>query len=224
VISKVFITFVSTKNKTKMTRFEKLNITLRYWLLGISQKDKEYLKCLEAMEFAAKFHCGVRKDGVTPEFEHQLTIAHYVRTLIPHLIYPSETISTIFLHDVPEDYDVHSIEIENRFGKIVADATERLTKTFRGIKKTEEAYFGAIAECPIASIGKGGDRIHNLQTMVGVFKEEKQKEYIREAETKILPALKIARRNFPSQEPAYENVKLMMKSQIALLEATFKTK
>ena len=60
--------------------------------------------------------------------------------------------------------------------------------------------------------------------MVGVFKEEKQKEYIREAETKILPALKIARRNFPSQEPAYENVKLMMKSQIALLEATFKTK
>jgi len=30
------------------------------------------------MEFARSYHAGLRKDGITPEFEHQLSIALYV--------------------------------------------------------------------------------------------------------------------------------------------------
>src|SRR6185312_9326944 len=101
----------------------------------------EYNKCLEAMEFAASFHKGLRKDLITPEFDHQLTLAHFVRTIHTNILYPVETICTIFLHDVMEDYNVSRQEIETLFGTLIADSTERMTKTFRGQKKTNESYF-----------------------------------------------------------------------------------
>lgn len=205
----------------KLEKFDKLNVSLRYWLLGMAQSNPDYYKCVDALEFAASFHTGLRKDGVTKEFEHQLTITHYIRTLTTQLIYPSETICVALLHDVCEDYDVSFDEIEKLFGDIVCNSTERMTKVHRGIKKTNEEYFKGIAEDPIASIDKGGDRVHNLQSMVGVFTEEKQKGYVEEAEQWILPAIKKARRSFPKQELAYENIKLMMKSQIELIKHTW---
>lgn len=203
-----------------MNSLEKQKIALRYWLLGMSNVDSNYLKVLEAMEYAASFHTGYRKDNVTPEFAHQISIAHYVRTLYKNLIYPVETLCAVFLHDVCEDYDIPYSEIERLFGKIVSNATERLTKVFRNVKKTPEEYFGLISECPIASVVKGGDRIHNLQSMPGVFVINKQKGYILESETNILPAIKKAKRNFPEQELAYENIKLMLLSQIYLINNT----
>lgn len=55
--------------------------------------------------------------------------------------------------------------------------------------------------------------------MIGVFAYEKQKEYVEETEVYILSALKEARRRFPRQEPAYENIQHMLVSQIELLQA-----
>jgi (p)ppGpp synthase/HD superfamily hydrolase len=204
-----------------MEKHNKLQISLRYWLLGIAQENPEYYKCIEAMEFASKFHSGKRKDGVTPEFTHQLTIAHYIRTIKNSLMFPADTITTVFLHDVPEDYDVAIPEIQNLFGERVAHSTWLLTKFHKGVKKTDEVYFGDMAKDPIASIGKGGDRMHNLQSMVGVFTIPKQKDYVKEAEDKIKPMMKEARRLFPQQELAYENTKLIINSQIELIKATW---
>jgi len=207
-----------------MNKFEKLKISLRYYLLGASKTDKEFLKCIEALEFASSFHRGLRKDGITPEFEHQLVISHYIRTLINNLEYPCETIITTLLHDVPEDYDVGFDEISNKFGSRSAKSIELLTKFHRGHKKSNDEYFHGISEDPIASICKGGDRIHNLQTMVGVFDNQKQEEYVKEAEEWILPCIKKARRFFPSQELAYENIKLLMESQLQLIKLIWTTK
>lgn len=200
-----------------MTGFEKKRISLRYWLLGMANANPEYNKCLKAMELAASHHKGVRKDLVTPEFDHQLTLAHFIRTIHANLLYPVETLCTIFLHDVMEDYDVSFQEIQNMFGNMIAKSTELMTKEYRGVKKTNEVYFNGISGCPIASVCKGADRIHNFQSMPKVFTTAKQIEYIAEAEQWILPALKTARRNYPEQELAYENIKLMMNSQIYLL-------
>lgn len=191
----------------------KLMISMRYWLLG-----REYYNAIDAMEFALQFHTGFRKDGVTPEFEHQVNIAHYVRTL-SGVMYPEETLSTVFLHDVREDYGVEDSEIRNRFGNMVADAVDAMTKEFRGVRRSEEHVFATIANNPIASIAKGGDRIHNLNSMVGVFSTEKQKAYVDEAKTYFFPMLKTARRQFPKQEAAYENIKHMLTTQITLVEA-----
>lgn len=200
--------------------FEKMNISLRYWLIGMAHSDPNYYKCLEAMEFAASYHTGVRKDGVTREIEHQITIALYIKTLIKYLLYPWETICVALLHDVCEDYGVPYEVIRDKFGVIVAQGVEAMTKVYKGVKKSEEHYFTGISESPTASVVKGGDRIHNLQTMVGVFTIPKQKEYINEAVTNIVPAIKNARRRFWEQEAAYENIKLIMYSQIQLIEKT----
>ena len=195
-----------------MTQFAKREISLRYWLQGAG-----YYTALEAMEFAKTYHTGVRKDGITPEFDHQVSIAQYIRTLIPGLLYPEATISTIFLHDVREDYHVSHEELVSRFGTQVADAVDTMTKEFRGVKKSSELVFEQIGANPIASIAKGADRIHNFSSMVGVFSVTKQQEYINEGEAYFLPMIKRARRLHVRQEPAYENIKLLLKSQISLI-------
>lgn len=191
----------------------KLQISMRYWLLG-----RGYNLALKAMEFGAEHHTGFRKDGVTPEFNHQISIAHYLRTL-PGLLFPEETLATAFLHDVSEDYHVDRETLAAKFGPRVADAVWRMTKEFRGVRRAEAEVFTAIAQCPIASIAKAADRIHNFQSMVGVFKLEKQKVYIEEGEEHFLPMIKKARRLFPEQEPAYENAKHMLRSQMDLIRA-----
>jgi (p)ppGpp synthase/HD superfamily hydrolase len=200
-----------------MSKFLKMKIALRHWLLGMGVNEPNYLKCVEALDFAIGYHNGLRKDNVTPEFEHQITIAMYIRSISKSLEKPWVTICVALLHDVCEDYDVPYAIIENRFGSEVAKSTEAMTKVYLGIHKTDEQYFNGISHDMHASVIKGGDRIHNLQSMCGVFSNTKQMEYITEASEGILPAIKIAKRNFPRQEMAYENIKLIMESQIQLI-------
>ena len=198
-----------------MENHQKAFISIRYFLIGA----KMHL-ALEALEFASTFHKGTRKDGVTPEFSHQIAIAQYIRTLSSNLTYPEETLAVTFLHDTPEDADVGHLEIHSRFGEIVSTPVKLLTKKHRGVKKPAEAYYKEMGSNAISSIVKGGDRIHNQYTMNGVWGVEKQKEYITETSQLLLPMLKEARRTFPKQEPAYENEKFVLKSQIALTQAT----
>ena len=195
-------------------QYTKYFISMRYWLLGCG-----YYQALEALEYASRFHTGMRRDGVTREYAHQLAIGHFVKTIAASLEHPQETLATVFLHDVCEDYGIAPEEIDQRFGPTVREAVWLLTKTFRGRPKPLADYYHAIAQNRIASVVKGADRIHNVQSMVGVFTLDKQKDYLRETQAHILPALKEARRLFPRQEPAYENIKHMLKSQIELLRA-----
>ena len=191
----------------------KKTISIRYWLHG-----KDYHLALKALEYASSFHAGLRKDGVTPEFDHQLSIALYIKTFYSHLDFPEETLAVVFLHDVAEDFDVGFEELESLFGITVSEATKLLTKKHRGHKLSLPQYYDAMSRNPIASIVKGGDRIHNHQTMCGVFDKEKQLNYITETNELILPMLKSARRRFTKQEPAYENIKLMLNNQISLIQ------
>lgn len=195
--------------------YEKNIIALRYWLQG-----KKYFKALEALELGLSIHTGVRKDGKTREFEHMVVQALYAKTAIDNLLYPEETLIVILLHDSVEDYDWVTYDmLEDKFGSFVADAIFRMSKKISGIKKSDEQYFDEISKCPICSFAKPVDRFHNLSSMDGVFSLEKQIEYIAEAEERIIPLAKAGRRKFPSQEPAYENIKLVLNQIIALYES-----
>ena len=202
-----------------MSSFEKMRISMRYWLLAKAESDPAWLCAVKALEYGAVRHTGTRKDGVTPEFQHQLAIMHYLRTLHVSLCYPAETLAAAALHDVAEDTGVGFEELETQFGARVSSGVRRVTKKHRGLVFAPEPLFAGMAECPIASVVKGSDRINNLQTMLGVFTLEKQKAYCEETRKYFLPMLKAARRNFPEQEPVYENIKLMLNSQLALLDA-----
>ncbi|PSB01027.1 HD domain-containing protein [Merismopedia glauca] len=203
--------------ETKIDPYAKLFIAMRYWLLG-----KGLYRALNALEYASKLHTGVRKDGVTREYSHQLSIGHYIRSISTSLTNPEECLATVFLHDVCEDCGIAVEEIEAQFGSTVSEAVWLLTKKYRAEKKPLDRYYGNISQNPIASIVKGADRIHNVQSMLGVFDLSKQQQYIQETQEYILPALKEARRKFPQQEPAYENIKHMLQSQIELLSAVHK--
>lgn len=197
-----------------MTNYGKQRLALRYWLLG-----RGFTQASRAMDFAEAYHCGTRKDGVTAEFAHQVEIVSYLRSLLPHLLHGEETLVAAFLHDVREDYDVSDEEIRSLFGPRVADAVDAVTKTFRGVRRDDVALFERIATDPIASILKPADRGHNQNTMVGVFSPEKMSAYIAETEELFLPMIRRARRTFPEQEPAYENAKLVLVSQMNLVRA-----
>jgi (p)ppGpp synthase/HD superfamily hydrolase len=198
----------------RMEKMKKDQLAIASWLHG-----REYYVALDALTLGLSKHKGVRKDGVTPEFQHQLDQISYARTLTSSLLYPQETFATILLHDIVEDTDVTSHYIFSTFGEKIGTAVELMTNVVNGVEKENSAYYGAMMTDPIASFSKGCDRSHNVQTMVGVFSYEKQITYIETTEKYILPMLKVARRNFPFQLSAYINVKTMMERQIELIEA-----
>ena len=195
------------------SKYEKLFTALKYYLLG-----HNYLLALKALQFARSYHSGTRKDGSTPEFQHQLEICHFILTL-KNLENEELTIVCALLHDVMEDYNIPVQTMESEFSPEVCSIVLRLSKVYQGSKKSMPTYFDEISSCPIASIVKGSDRIHNLQSMVGVFSKEKQKDYISEVKTYFLPMIKAASYSHPKQSMAYFNIKHMLKSQIELIEA-----
>lgn len=203
---------------TKLEEHLRHRERLRAWILG-----KEYYKAVEALEWAGRYHTGMRKDGETPEFHHQISIAHYVRTL-PNLRNQQSALIVTMLHDLVEDHNISIEEIIKRFGKEIADAVVLLSKQYYGTKKEAKEYYSGMDENYIASIVKGADRIHNFQTMGSIFTCKKQVEYIEECEVYILPMLKRARNNFPDQELAYENIKHALKGQIELLRLSIEAK
>jgi (p)ppGpp synthase/HD superfamily hydrolase len=200
-----------------MNNFEKITASIRYWMLG-----KEWFTALKAMEFAAKYHTGLRKDGVTKEFEHQVRQAHMIRTHYKNLLHPEETMCVVWLHDVIEDYDVTRDTLAKLFGNGIADAVQKMSKVVNDIKMSDELYYNVLGECELCSAAKAVDRIDNVSSMDGVFTLEKQEKYIQVTKDHTMPMMKRARRKFPEQELFYEAMKLILRQQISLYESMHK--
>lgn len=178
---------------------------------------RNFTRAVKAMEFGMAHHTGKRKNG-DPEFIHQLSQVQYARTLENHLIDPEGTFCTLFLHDVMEDYGVEFQTIDELFGNEVAESVFLMTNCFSdGTKKDHTEYFKEMASDPRASFAKGCDRLHNFQTMPGVFSPEKQVTYCEECLDHIVPMLKEARKIHIEQEAAYHNVKHVLLIQMELI-------
>lgn len=197
-----------------MDEFQRQRIFLRAWLHG-----KGYFTAIEAMNFAEPLHNGTRKDGVTPEFQHQVEIALHI-SVLPNLVDPEATIATGILHDTPEDKNVSHAELVRRFGHKIADSTDRVNKYDPdGSPRDEAKLYEDMALCPVSSIVKGVDRGHNQRNMGGVFSEEKMHSYLDFTDRRILPMLKQARGHFPQQYAAYQNVRHLLTTQARLVRS-----
>jgi (p)ppGpp synthase/HD superfamily hydrolase len=194
-------------------RHRKQLSVMRGWLEG-----RGYFMAMDALEVCRRLEQGTRKDQITPKFHHQLSIARLITTLEPHLIHPEATLTVCFLHDLLEDHPEWTREaVEVRFSKQVADAVWLLSKKTPGLTKDYEMYFGDMAGCAIASIVKPADRNHNILTMQGVFTVPKQQAYLAEVDQWFYPLIKTARRRFPQQYGAYENLKIILRIQCRLI-------
>ena len=206
--------------------YEKAVGAMRHWLGGrasASRFEKDiptpWRLAQSAFEFALATHTGRRKNG-DPEMIHQLRMAHCLRTLESGLDDAPLAIACAMLHDIREDYGISRAEIRQRFGAVVDEKVELLTKESDGVRKSDKEYYAALSKDPIAAIVKAVDRSHNHSTMGEAFSIEKQLSYMVETEEFVLPMIKEASRAFPWQEPAFENVKLTLLSQISLARPT----
>jgi (p)ppGpp synthase/HD superfamily hydrolase len=205
----------------KTTRFDKLLISARYWLLGMAEHDPEYFKVIEALELGLEHHDGVRNGG-DPEFVHQLGIFHYLRTLHKHIKNPKTVYKLVFLHDALEDPNqktkafITPQEIEDAFGEVFLLKLKKMSKEILG-QKNPEFSLDAVFEDEDTSVAKGGDRVDNVSSMIGVFKRARLERYVKETMEEFLPRLKKARRKFASQEACYESMKLVLVGQLQLI-------
>jgi (p)ppGpp synthase/HD superfamily hydrolase len=183
---------------------------LNGWLAG-----RSFHKASEALHFARALHNGLRKDGVTPEFEHQVFQVNYILPFVDLLIYPEDTIATVILHDTIEDTSKKRRDITAKFGERVGDATWLMTKKDDEMTKSLDAYYRELFENPITSLAKPTDRIHNLKSMPDAnWQTSKIRKYGDDVEDYYYPGMKRARGLFPAQRPIYEHLKTSLSMQV----------
>lgn len=205
-----------------MTRLKKQEILFRGYFTA-----REMVLSIRAMDLALSVHCGKRKDGCTPEVSHQFEIVSYVLQILADKIQDKildSVVAACFLHDVVEDYpEKHDCEdILRMFGptvfEIVCLVTKSSTKGILSKKEALKEYYSEMMRDEYAVIVKAADRIHNIQSMVGVFELWKREKYIEEVEEFIFPLLKAARKKYPSLFLIYINLAQLLEKQIYLIK------
>jgi len=154
-------------------------------LEGLIKKIKEIfgeeaaVRVKEAYEFAANAHANQKRSSGEPYSIHPLAVAN----ILTDLGMDVDTIIAGLLHDTIEDTGVTREELEEKFGKEVADMVDGVTKLSRLSYKSKEEQqvenlrkmFLAMAKDIRVIIIKLADRLHNLRTLEYVD-EEKQRE------------------------------------------------
>lgn len=183
---------------------------------------------LKAMELVGEYHTGKRKCGA-PEATHMFEVAGYLLSLMENRVPVSELdelVASAFIHDLVEDYG-HLYPFERVCEDLnyeVHDITKLVTKK-EGFKKNHEdrtEYFNGMTKDIRAVLIKIADRIHNLQSMVGVFSIGGQKAYIEEVEDYFYPMIKVARKANPEYFMALIAAKGTLERQISLIKEIHK--
>jgi (p)ppGpp synthase/HD superfamily hydrolase len=195
------------------TDHAKLRLTLHSQLLGLAKENSNYYMTVAAFSYAEKHHQGMRKDGVTPEFNHQLNILGILMTQIANIKQPWLVLALILLHDTLEDNNHLEDEIITKF-PVLFPYVNRISKVRRGQKLSNAEYYAPMPACFVVSVAKGSDRLHNLTTMMGVFTIEKLDEAVVETEEFVLPMLKLAKHEHPEQNAIYELIKSLINIQL----------
>lgn len=198
------------------TEHKKFRLVMRSIIVGMMNVDERYAITLAAFDYAEKHHTGLRKDGVTPEFNHPLNIFGCMLTQIKNMKKPWLVLAVILLHDTLEDYGHLEDEMSKSFKKAFK-YVNRISKVRRGEKLSNEEYYPPMALCAICSIAKPSDRLHNLTTMIGVMPIAKLEEAVIETEAYVLPLLKEAKKNFPKQTAIYELLKSLINIQLTTI-------
>lgn len=190
-----------------MEHFQKHMVVLRGYFSGA-----KLYKSLEALEVAAEIHDGLRKDGVTPEFQHQLEICEilmpFSEKMDRHM--SDRLFFAAICHDIMEDYPPS----EYRHLKLNKDCY-LLDKS----GKETFNYYIDMSDSAVASMVKAADRVHNIESMAGVFSPEKITAYIAETKKYVLPMMKRARRQHPEYMTYFTHMSQRIKNHIRTIEA-----
>jgi len=140
----------------------------------------ECKKVEQAFELASASHAGQKRSSGEPYISHPVAVA---RILLEDLGMDCETICAALLHDVMEDCGVSRKTITEKFGKVVADLVDGVSK-LGNIKYTskDELQSENIRKMLLAMshdirvmLIKLADRLHNMRTLK-YRPEEKQRD------------------------------------------------
>lgn len=103
---------------------------------------------LEAVAFAARAHRGqLRKDGETPYVSHVFRVCLVLRDVFG--VTDRQALTAAVLHDTLEDTRTDFDDLQEKFGREVADWVARLSKdTRRPEPEREQAYVETLAASP----------------------------------------------------------------------------
>ncbi|PID43374.1 MAG: hypothetical protein CSA52_02400 [Gammaproteobacteria bacterium] len=133
-----------------------------------------------ARNFAIKYHAD-QKYGVFPYSRHLDSVAKIVEP------WGEQAVQVAYLHDVVEDTDATIAEIEDHFGKFVADCVQILTDEpgadrAERKKRTNHKLSLVQPDLFIALVVKAADRLSNLTACVNQNHTEKLAMYVAEHE------------------------------------------
>jgi len=193
----------------------KLYAKVSGWLEGLN-----YHLAMQALVFARNRHTGTRKDGVTPEFSHQLHMARFLKNLAVLVKNPQRVAALICIHDTVEDGLATLSDVRQVFPPDITKAVEKLSKIVGGEKMPNVVYYFCMLDDVDVCLVKGIDRMHNIESMPGVFTLEKQRSYLEETEQFTLPMLKEARQRYPDHAEAFDIISHILKSYIIIIRKT----
>ena len=147
----------------------------------MSEEHVAYVQ--KALDYATKAHEGQFRKSGEPYIIHPIQVAG----ILAELHMDPHTVATGFLHDVVEDTDVTSKDLEEEFGPDVAMLVDGVTKLGKIKYKSHEEQLAenhrkmliAMAQDLRVIMVKLADRLHNMRTL-NHLREDKQRRIAQE--------------------------------------------
>jgi GTP diphosphokinase / guanosine-3',5'-bis(diphosphate) 3'-diphosphatase len=145
-------------------------------ILTLNYREEDIKLVIRAFHFASEAHKGQKRRTGEDYIYHALATAYNLAQMKMDI--PS--IAAGLLHDVPEDTDFTFEDVKNNFGSeihyLVKGVTKLGTLKYRGLERYAEnlrKMFLAMSQDLRVIIIKLADRMHNMETLVGVRPEKR---------------------------------------------------
>ena len=190
-----------------------LNIIIDAYL-----KSSEVEQVLAACDYADIAHDGVTRKSGEPYILHPIAVS----CILAHMRMDAETLMAALLHDVIEDTDFSKDDITDKFGRIVAELVDGVTKLSHSSDKeyNKAASFRKILQAtlqdPRVIIIKLADRYHNMTTL-GSLHPDKRARIAQETFDVFVPMARLVGMNEMAdnlEHLCYQNLDLDMYNDV----------
>ena len=187
-------------------------------------KDSDVQHVLAACDFADLAHSGITRKSGEPYVLHPIAVS----CILAHMRLDADTLMAALLHDVIEDTEFSKEEIGQKFGTVVAELVDGVTKLSHSSDKeyNKAASFRKILQAtlqdPRVIIIKLADRYHNMTTL-DALRPDKRARIAQETFDIFVPMARLVGMNEMAdnlEHLCYQNLDLDMFNdvQTALLE------
>ena len=183
-------------------------------------------RVLVACDYADLAHDGITRKSGEPYILHPIAVS----CILAHMRLDAETLMAALLHDVIEDTEFSKDDIAEKFGRVVSELVDGVTKLSHSSDKeyNKAASFRKILQAtlhdPRVIIIKLADRYHNMTTL-GALRPDKRARIAQETFDIFVPMARLVGMNEMAdnlEHLCYQNLDLDMFNNVQ--EALLKTK